>query len=601
MSDKKSNKKRFGFCRKLAFQVAVFFLIGVILTVALSVTTLVKIADRNVIAEKENLSAHISTEVDLMFKEFDAYRWALNYALEHRDDPEFEVEYDNNELTAVKKSTLSAHRPGIVFNKVTESEINTFAEEDQRLLAEIIYNDWLCRMNDIMKSYGVCYFYILALDDVCDQSIFVLSASEGLKPRSTKWGDAYILGTTVDNLPEQRDAFRLLSTGDHIVYTEGYVDRYHYLYRIKDVNYVVGMTFEIGEVKREAENQSMQSVVLFALLQLFLSCVCLLLIYMFVINHVNTLKKSVYQYMDEKNGVNARKSLKKVTAKNEIGELAVAFSDMTSEMDEHVEEIKSITAEKERIGAELNVATKIQADMLPNIFPAFPNINSFEVYATMNPAKEVGGDFYDFFIVDDDHVALVIADVSGKGVPAALFMVIAKTIIKNRTLLGGMPSEILYDVNNQLCDGNASGYFVSVWLAIINIRTGKGYSVNAGHEHPIIRRAGGQYEYVKYPHAPVVAALEEIRFKEREFLLKPGDRIVVYTDGVPEATNANNELFGPDRTLDSLNREPDASQLDLLTNLQNDINDFVGDAVQFDDITLLVFDYHGGEDGKGKD
>ena len=231
--------------------------------------------------------------------------------------------------------------------------------------------------------------------------------------------------------------------------------------------------------------------------------------------------------------------------------------------------------------------------MLPRIFPAFPDRKEFDLYASMDPAKEVGGDFYDFFLVDDDHIALVMADVSGKGVPAALFMVIAKTLIKNRAQLGESPAEILKNVNEQLCEGNEAELFVTVWLAVIEISTGRGLAANAGHEHPVIRRADGKYELVTYRHSPAVAAMEGTKFREHPFEMYPGDRLFVYTDGVPEATNAENELFGAERMLAALNRDPDASPEELLHTVRKEIDAFVGDAPQFDDITMMSFCYNG--------
>ena len=284
-------------------------------------------------------------------------------------------------------------------------------------------------------------------------------------------------------------------------------------------------------------------------------------------------------------------ALDSIRTKDEIQDLAESITRMEDDIVSYIDRIQSITAEKERIGAELNVATQIQADMLPRIFPPFPDRHDFDIYATMDPAKEVGGDFYDFFLIDEDHLCLVMADVSGKGVPAALFMVIAKTLIKNHAMRGESPSEILYNVNNQLCEGNEAEMFVTVWLGIIDLTTGKGVAVNAGHEHPTVCRANGQYELVVYRHAPAVATMEGIRFREHEFELKPGDRLYVYTDGVPEATDAKEELFGTERMLDALNRDPAADPQTLLRNVQQAIDAFVGDAPQFDDITMLGLHY----------
>lgn len=282
-----------------------------------------------------------------------------------------------------------------------------------------------------------------------------------------------------------------------------------------------------------------------------------------------------------------------VESADEIGNLAEAFNHMLDDLNTYFEQIKTITAEKERIGAELNVATQIQADMLPSIFPPFPDKTEFDIYATMTPAKEVGGDFYDFFLVDESHLALVMADVSGKGVPAALFMVIAKTLIKNRAQMGGSPAEILGFVNEQLCEGNEADMFVTVWLGILDLTTGKGMAANAGHEKPAIRRAGQNYEFVRTKHSPAVAVMEGMKFREHEFELQPGDSLYVYTDGVAEATNVENALFGDERMTEALNVNPDASPKELLHNVKQAIDEFVGDAPQFDDITMLCLKYNG--------
>jgi sigma-B regulation protein RsbU (phosphoserine phosphatase) len=207
----------------------------------------------------------------------------------------------------------------------------------------------------------------------------------------------------------------------------------------------------------------------------------------------------------------------------------------------------------------------------------------------MNPAKEVGGDFYDFFFVDDKHLALVMADVSGKGVPAALFMVIAKVLIKNRMQRGDTPAEALKNVNNQLCEGNESNLFVTVWLALIDLETGEGLATNAGHEHPVLKRKDGEFEIIKYKHSPAVAIMEDMSFEEHSFQINPGDCIFVYTDGVTEAQNNNDELFGEERMQSALNKYKDCNIEDIILGMKQSIDDFADGATQFDDITMLAF------------
>ncbi|MBQ7219917.1 MAG: SpoIIE family protein phosphatase [Synergistaceae bacterium] len=285
-----------------------------------------------------------------------------------------------------------------------------------------------------------------------------------------------------------------------------------------------------------------------------------------------------------------------VTSNDEIGDLAKNFNSMTASLREYIANLAEVTAEKERIGAELNVATQIQADMLPKIVPPYINHEAFDICATMYPAKEVGGDFYDFFMIDDDHLALVIADVSGKGVPAALFMVIAKTLIKNRTMMGGSPGEILYDVNNQLCEGNDSSLFVTVWLGILELSTGHVKVSNAGHDPAAIRRAGGTYELSGTMQNIAVAIMEDMKFSESEFWLGDLDTLYLYTDGVTEATDINKQLYGTDRMIDELNRTIGAPANEVLSIMNKSVRDFTGEAPQFDDLTMLCLQFFGRHD-----
>lgn len=278
---------------------------------------------------------------------------------------------------------------------------------------------------------------------------------------------------------------------------------------------------------------------------------------------------------------------------DEVEALAESFAKLSARTLEYVDEVTRVTAEKERVGAELSMATEIQASQLPRLFPAFPDRPEFDVYASMTPAREVGGDFYDFFMVDDDHIALVIADVSDKGVPAALFMMVSRVLIKSHLQAGESPAEALGNVNDQLSESNEAGLFVTVWAAVLEISTGKAVVANAGHERPVLCRAGGRYELVVYRHSPVVGMMEGIFYREHEVVLRPGDSLFVYTDGLAEATNAENEQLGTDRMLGLLNEDPDANPDVILANVQRGVDDFVGEAEQFDDLTMLCFRYIG--------
>lgn len=283
--------------------------------------------------------------------------------------------------------------------------------------------------------------------------------------------------------------------------------------------------------------------------------------------------------------------LSAIKKNDEIGVLAKAVGKMETDIVEYVENLTMVTAEKERIGAELSIATQIQADMLPGIFPAFPDKPEFDIYATMNPAKEVGGDFYDFFMVDESHLAIVMADVSGKGVPAALFMVIGKTLIKDHTQPGRDLGEVFTEVNDLLCESNSEGLFITAFEGVLDLVSGEFTFVNAGHEIPFICKKDGSYEPYKIRAGFVLAGMEGMRYKCGTMQLSPGDRLFQYTDGVTEATDKDGRLYGMSRLGEILAQNAALPPTELLVKVKEDIDAFVGDAPQFDDITMLCLEY----------
>ena len=280
-----------------------------------------------------------------------------------------------------------------------------------------------------------------------------------------------------------------------------------------------------------------------------------------------------------------------VKTHDELQKLCESLKKMESDLNLHIENLKHVTAEKERIGAELNVATHIQKSMLPRIFPAFPDREEFDVYATMDPAKEVGGDFYDFFMVDERHLAIVMADVSGKGVPAALFMVIGKTLIKDHTQPGRDLGEVFTEVNDLLCESNSEDLFITAFEGVLDLVTGEFRFVNAGHEMPFLCPAGGDFEARRIKPGFVLAGMEGMRYTAGTMTLGLGDKIFQYTDGVTEATNANQELYGMERLTAVLNTVKDKPPHEILPAVKEDIDRFVGQAPQFDDITMLCLEY----------
>ncbi len=280
---------------------------------------------------------------------------------------------------------------------------------------------------------------------------------------------------------------------------------------------------------------------------------------------------------------------------DEIEDLWRSLTDMEDDINDTMTRIREMTSEQERIDAELGVANQIQADMLPGISSPFPDRKEFELYAMMTPAREVGGDFYDFFLTDDDHIALVIADVSDKGIPAALFMMRAKTLIKAQALMKSSPSEILSYANRELCEGNEVALFVTVWIALIELSTGKGVVSNAGHMHPALCRAGESYQLLEYEHSLPLGLVEDTVFEQHDFSLGAGDRLFVYTDGVTEAVDREDRQFGTEGMLKALNDDLSSSPEVSLRHVMDSVKEFAAGVDQADDITMLGFHYLGTE------
>ncbi len=309
-----------------------------------------------------------------------------------------------------------------------------------------------------------------------------------------------------------------------------------------------------------------------------------------IVNPLETMTKKINSISDSNQLFEMEKAYK---TGDEVEILAESFATLSQRMHDYIAQITQITAEKERIGTELALATRIQADMLPNIYPAFPDRPEFDIYASMAPAKEVGGDFYDFFLIDDDHLCMVMADVSGKGVPAALFMMASKIILQNNAMMGKTPAQILRDTNAAICVNNREDMFVTVWMGILEISSGKLTAANAGHEYPMLMRAGSEFELFKDKHGFVIGGMEGLNYREYEIMLSRGDKLFLYTDGVPEAANAKEELFGTERMLKALNKTTDADPEQTLKNMRKDVDKFAEGAEQFDDITMLCMEYRG--------
>lgn len=292
------------------------------------------------------------------------------------------------------------------------------------------------------------------------------------------------------------------------------------------------------------------------------------------------------------NTIIKEKKLEESSKITEIRELAQAIDKMECDTIQYISNLTLITKEKERVGTELKLASAIQRGVLAN---DLPNSSEFNISAKMVPAKEIGGDFYDFYMIDDDHLGLTIADVAGKGIPAALFMMITKILLKTRMFTSKTPADVLAMVNNEICKDNKTNMFVTVWLGVLELSTGNLMFANAGHEDIAVYKNKKNFILYKEEHGIVLGAFENYKYKNYNIKLNVGDKLFLYTDGVVEAMNKDDSMFGLDQLIESLNKSKNRDVEEILMNVENDVNQFVGGATQFDDLTMLAVEYKGGK------
>ena len=462
------------------------------------------------------------------------------------------------------------------------------------------YQETWERLDALCNSSGVTFIYVIRPDLADYGHITFYFSTVNHETTYTIYDFGYHRETTNDDYrTKYRRLYEGVSDSEIVIRDRGYIETDAHITGMVPLKGKDGKIQGILCVQRQMENLSSvrNRFVRIVLLVLFLLVVIIIVAQHFYLRRV--LLRPLQKITEESVRFAAEEvpSEKKLTDvvrnRDEIGKLAESIDHMEEQVTRYIAELTAATAEKERISTELSLATRIQADMLPNVFPPFPDRTEFDIYASMDPAKEVGGDFYDFFLIDHDHLALVMADVSGKGVPAALFMMATKIMIKNIAMTGLSPREILETTNNRICQNNQEEMFVTVWLGIQDLKTGELKAANAGHEYPVITRAEGKFELVRDKHGFVIGGMEGIRYKEYELKLEPGQEIFLYTDGVPEATNAGNELYGTERMMAVLNTCPGLEPEQVLANVKADVDRFVGTAPQFDDLTMLCVRYNG--------
>ena len=577
-------------------QLAALFLAGLILTGWITYSSQLFKIETSVKDQKETIAAEVAEETKLAIMEYEAYKWLFRYWYSHSADLdiEYDAAYNNGTKTVEKVKSFAERHPETHLKYVSEYDLLGMTEEDRKLYAEIAYS-WLTdRIDQIKNVHDVDYLFVVMTEEPYDEQFFVLSGAYPGAVRGTDYEEVYTLGVTSTVGQSQQKAMEnAIKNRNHLADAGNYLDFYSFLDRAGGIPILVGLTYDLTSINEQIKSETRNDTAAAVLGQLGLSVICMLMVYFLALRPLKTVQANIRRYRETKDGLAVKADLSRVNSKNEIGELTKDIIELTEEIDNYVDEIETITSEKQRIESELDMARRIQLSMMPNLFPPFPERKEFYLHAYVDPAREVGGDFYDYFFIDDDHLCLVIADVSGKGVPAALFMMAAKIILKSSAMQGKSPAEILTATNRAICENNPQDMFVTVWLGVLELSTGNLTAVNAGHEYPAVKRADGRFEVIKTKHSLFIGGMDDVTYKEYELDLKPGDKIFVYTDGLPEATDSAGEMLGMDRMTDALNEYLDEKPRPLIEGMRESVNKFVKDAEQFDDITMMCLEYAG--------
>lgn len=462
------------------------------------------------------------------------------------------------------------------------------------------YKKILATLQNLCRSSDSTFIYVIRPDLADYKHITFLFSTINPNSGYDRYAFGHVRETTNEEYMEKyRHLYEGTSEQELVIRDQGYIETDPHITAMVSLKDSDGKTTAILCVQRQMENlvdvrNAYIGKVLIVMIVLTILVIIGQLFYLHrvFIRPITRITHETSRFAQE-NKTAEKKLTETVKNNDELGVLAVSIDQMEERILQYMNDLTKATAEKEHINTELALAARIQADMLPSTFPAFPGYAQIDIFASMDPAKNIGGDFYDFFLVDKDHLCLVMADVSGKGIPAALFMMAAKIILANDAKMGGTPSEILTAANTAICANNRENMFVTVWLGILEISTGKLTAANAGHEYPVLRQPDGSFALFKDKHGFVVGCIEGMRYEEYTIELKPGAKLFLYTDGVPEATNSEKQLFGTERMVAALNEKPDSSPQEILKTVRRSVDDFVKEAEQFDDLTMLCIEYRG--------
>ncbi len=592
--------------RRLMIQVSLLLVVFYVLGGVLSSILVYRGSSRTYLTAKDDMIKRDISKVKDSISNFLFMNWFFDYSLDHASEiMDRSTDDDTSGWDSIFMERESDSEP-------TQEEVydlvNEKANDNQKLqIAKGMQNTLATSLDCDFIEIGYGELYVMAVDgdklgfiygqaNTYDDSIDVdsLVYDDEITPVKAgyKLGDR--LHFELDDHPALKKIVEGRSTGTEFEIVTGTVgqldfENHYTAYSpiIFDgrVQAVVVIDYDWDDFRNELIDQ-IKIMIVALTVGIILSCgLVILLLNRVAVKPLSQLQSAVNEYKNTKDSEKAVENIGKIKSENEIGKLAKDVSSLALEIDSYMKENMSLVGERERIAAEMELAKRIQMDILPK---DFPNRDDLKLYAAMDPAKDVGGDFYDFFYIDDDHLGMVISDVSGKGMPAALFMMRAKSQISKTAVRGDAPEDVFNTVNQELCRNNDEQMFVTSWYGILEISTGKITAVNAGHEYPAIRKPNGKFELYKDPRSMFLGGFDMTKYKQYELSLEKGSTLFVYTDGVVEATAPDEEMFGNDRLLEALNKEPDAEPEKLLRNVREAVDEFAGEADQFDDLTMLA-------------
>lgn len=592
MPEKKENRI------SIIAQISIIFIIGVAIIGLLVSLVLYATATDNINEDLSERAEASAADLEDYINHFPAHEWMLTYWYENYDklDVEYEDAFLPDSETARKYALLKERHPDFLPEYATGADVRALPPEDQKLYAEITYSWMIYRIRQIQQNDKVDYIYCVATKRPYDKQMILFIASKEGRLLGEGEGQLKTVGTVIESTEEQMEA--LHSAAQRVpatAYNEDgkYLDYFHAIGHIEGNDLVLGVTRSTRSIEDAIQGQTLRLSLLYIFFMVLLALGCLAMIMAVVVGPLKTVQKNIRLYKDTKDSETVLGNLAEIRSDNEIGQLSDDVAALTREIEAYTADLQKVTSQNTRIATELDLASRIQMAMMPDRSHRYPDAKEFSVYGRMYPAREVGGDYYDHFLIDDDHLVMYVADVSGKGVPAALFMMGSSIALRYNIRMGKSPAQILTDVNADICKRNTEDMFVTVWLGILELSTGRLTAANAGHEYPIVKEAGGYFELFRDKHGFMIGGMEGAVYKEYEIMLKPGASVFMYTDGLTEAADPENKMFGIDRAMIELNRDTTRTARDYVKDMKAAVDGFIKDREPFDDLTMLSIVYNG--------